>query len=220
MSLPQSPPPLPVAVPHCVFDEGFSTPGYFDRYPYKHEAVGGYMFTDDWRARPRFFSGRFRMDYADEFDGLHRVAGRLLFETTTRLGIDTETEWYEEHLDRSRTDGAGTDHLWLGDANVTFRFAQGPYAQWRTGLGFNWLEGDSQTDFGFNFTYGVDLYPKKPWILSSTLDWGTLGDAELFRYRASAGVIINRIETYVGYEYLDIDHNHVNMFLTGVRVWF
>jgi hypothetical protein len=48
----------------------------------------------------------------------------------------------------------------------------------RTGLGFNWLDDPIDTNFGFNFTYGADLFPRRPWVLSATIDWGTLGEAE------------------------------------------
>ncbi|MBN1909627.1 MAG: hypothetical protein JW818_07810 [Pirellulales bacterium] len=76
------------------------------------------------------------------------------------------------------------------------------------------------SDFGFNFTYGVDLFPAKPWVFSSTIDWGTLGHAELFRFRATAGLAIHGIEPYVGYEYLDIDRFQHNSLIAGVQVWF
>jgi hypothetical protein len=60
-------------------------------------------------------------------------------------------------------------------------------AQFRAGLGMNWLDDPIDTDLGFNFTYGADFFPGRPWILSATLDWGTLGSAELFRFRTSVG---------------------------------
>ena len=92
--------------------------------------------------------------------------------------------------------------------------------QWRTGFGFNWLDDPVDTDFGFNFTYGADWYPARPWVLSATLDWGTLGHAELFRFHTTAGVLVNRVETYIGYKYLDIDRTQTNSLLAGVRIWF
>ena len=73
---------------------------------------------------------------------------------------------------------------------------------------------------GFNFTYGGDFFPRKPWVLSTAIDWGTLGHAGLFRFRTTAGVIWNRFESYVGYEYLDIGTTQGNFAIGGVRVWF
>ena len=43
---------------------------------------------------------------------------------------------------------------------------------------------------------------------------------DLFRFQTSAGVILNRLETYVGYEYYDIDRTQTNALIAGVGVWF
>ena len=74
--------------------------------------------------------------------------------------------------------------------------------------------------FGFNFTYGADLYPCKPWVLSADLDAGTLGHTGLFRFRATGGVMLHGVETYTGYEYLDIGRGHTNLLVAGAQVWF
>ena len=34
------------------------------------------------------------------------------------------------------------------------------------------------------------------------------------------GLIIDRVEVYSGYEYLDIDNYQINAVMAGVRVWF
>ncbi|MFV0444957.1 MAG: hypothetical protein ACK5Q5_15395 [Planctomycetaceae bacterium] len=84
-----------------------------------------------------------------------------------------------------RPTGAGVgrrDHLWTGDCNVVFRFgrfAQSERAEFHTGVGLNWLNDPAQTDAGFNFTYGADFFPQQLWIVSTTLDAGTLGSAGL-----------------------------------------
>ena len=164
---------------------------------------------------PRNWSGRIRFEYADAFDEISRVGGHMLLSTSSRFGLDMELNCLQE--DRL---GTARDQLWLGDFNLIYRFAQSERAQFRTGLGMNWLDDPVATDFGFNFTYGADFFPQKPWILSATIDWGTLGSAELFRFRTSVGLIINRVEVYSGYEYLDIDDAQINALMAGVRVWF
>ena len=112
------------------------------------------------------------------------------------------------------------DELWVGDCNLIFRFAQSPHMQWRTGLGLNWLDDPIGTDFGFNFTYGVDWFPRKPWVVSAELDWGTLGRAELFHFRTTVGAVIHGMEAYTGYEYYDVDRTQINALIGGVRLWF
>ncbi len=163
----------------------------------------------------RRWGGQFRADYADNFGHLSGVDGQLILETTSRFGIDTSFRYLTE-----RSSSADDDHLGLGDCNLVYRFAQSPRAQMRTGIGANWLNDSTRTDLGFNFTYGGDFFPARPWVLSAAIDWGTLGHAGLFRFRTTAGVILDRFEGYVGYEYLDIGSTQGNFLIGGVRVWF
>ena len=175
----------------------------------------GSLITLSLDPSARRWGGQFRADYANEFDSLIGVGGQLILETTSRWGVDASAQYLRERLP-----GDDFDHLTLGDCNLVYRFAQGPRAQMRTGLGANWLNDTTRTDLGFNFTYGGDFFPRKPWVLSSAIDWGTLGRAGLFRFRTTAGVIFNRFESYVGYEYLDIGTTQGNFLIGGLRVWF
>ncbi|MFZ1935302.1 MAG: hypothetical protein WCB27_02535 [Thermoguttaceae bacterium] len=162
----------------------------------------------------RRWAGQFRADYADNFGHLTGIGGELILETTSRFGIDTSFHYLSERLPD------GDDHLNLGDCNLVYRFAQSPRAEMRTGIGANWLNDSTRTDLGFNFTYGGDFFPCRPWVLSAAIDCGTLGHAGLFRFRTTAGVIFNRFEGYAGYEYLDIGSTGTNFLIGGMRVWF
>jgi hypothetical protein len=179
------------------------------------EAAKGPLISLATDPTMRRWGGQFRADYADNLDRLSGVGGQLLLESTSRLGIDMSAQYLSERLPGDRT-----DHLTVGDCNVVYRFAQSPRAAMRIGLGANWLGDSERTDLGFNFTYGGDFFPRKPWVISSTIDWGTLGHAGLFRFQATAGAIINRFESYVGYEYLDVGSTQRNFLIGGVRVWF
>ena len=132
-----------------------------------------------------------RGEYADDFDSLTRYGGRVLWESRNRFGLDTSLDYYREALAND-----SHDDLWTGDANVVFRFAQSEYLMMRTGLGVNYMSADHGTDLGFNFTYGGDWFPMKPWIVSAEIDWGWLGDAGLFQGRATIGVNIQNVEVY------------------------
>ncbi len=218
--------------PHCIIDDGWVAENYFPRFPY-HD-VPGYMVDANWPSKMLFdadaaddldverslsqfrrFSARLRTDYGTNFDDLNRWGSHLLVSTTSRWGLDTEIIRWREDLP-----GGTYDELWMADCNLVLRFAQGPHMQWRTGLGFNFLDDELGTESGFNFTYGVDCFPVQPWVFSATLDWGTLGDAEQFRFRTTAGVVLWRVESYVGYEYYDLDSTHFNTLISGVRLWF
>ena len=164
----------------------------------------------------KMWSLRLDCDYGDQIRTTqNRISTHLLFETSFRLGIDAQYDWLHR-FDYYQPD----ESMSLGDWNLTFRFAESPRWQFRSGIGMNWSADTTQGDVGFNFTYGVDCYPIRPLVISNTIDWGTLGHDELFRYRGTAGIIINRFECFTGYEYLDLDRQQSNYLLGGVRVWF
>ncbi len=185
---------------------------YFTRFPYDH--VDGYMTPCEgpWSRR---WAGRLRFEYADTFDGMSRVGGHLLLSTTRGWGLDSAMGYLEEKLP-----GNTYNSLWIGDCNIIYRLSEDEKTQMRIGAGFNWLDDPIDTNYGFNFTFGMDFFHHKPWIVSGAIDWGTLGSAELFRFRTTAGIIINRVETYIGYEYFDVDRTQTSSLIAGVRFWF
>lgn len=203
----------PFWAPHAVLGDSFQSEALFPRFPY--DASSGYLATNEWPAHPRHWAARLDAEYVEDFNDLHSIGGHLLVSTTSRFGLDVSAAQFAEKLSGNRW-----DHLWLGDCNLVFRFAQNKHAEFRAGLGFNWLDDPIQTDFGFNFTYGLDLFPRKPWVVSSVLDWGTLGHEELFRFRTTVGVLLQRFEFYTGYEYTDLGRTRLNGLIGGVRVWF
>ncbi|HBO44142.1 MAG TPA: hypothetical protein DD670_09465 [Planctomycetaceae bacterium] len=204
----------PILAPRYFTGDDGVVDAYFPGYPYRN-ASDGYLMLDEWKSRPRRWAARLRSEYCADFGDLSRTGGHLLLSTTPRWGLDTEMNFFEERLgDRGR------DDLWMGDFNVVYRFAQSERSEWRAGIGFNWLDDPIDTDFGFNFTYGFDFFPVKPFVLSTELDWGTLGSAEAFHFRTTVGVLIRRAEAYIGYEYRDVDRFHFDGLIAGVRLWF
>jgi hypothetical protein len=203
----------PLWVPHYWLQDDLSQNGYFLHFPY--DGGDGYIWTGDWVEGTRPVAVRLDIEYIDTFDRLDIVDGHLLLDTPFRFGLAASFEHLEERLRNG-----GRDALQIGDCNLVYRFAQGEWAEFRTGLGLNWLNDSDRTDLGFNFIYAFDLYPRKPWVLSTTIDWGTLGHAGLFRFRTTAGVVFHGIETYAGYEYTDIERTHWNGLVAGLRFWF
>lgn len=222
--------------PPVLLGDSYEVDGYFSDFPYADDRDGNLVYSrvecdcgallDDsmtehapYCARhygsSKTFSGRFTAEWAEQPGDMSRVGGRLQLNTTSRFGLDTQMDWLREP-----GSGPVDDELWLGDCNVVFRFAQSERAQFYSGLGFNWLDDPIDTNYGFNFTYGADFFPAKPWVVSSSIDWGTLGRAEQFRFRTTAGLMINRVEVFAGYEYLDIDRTQLNTYVGGVAVWF
>ncbi len=183
-------------------------------YPYANDR-DGYFVTDeskqDW-SKP--WSGRFLAESGTDFDGLQKHGGKLRLDTSSRWGLDTEWNFRRESL------SSGHDTLWNGDANVIYRFAQSQRAAFYTGLGVNWLSDRLGGNAGFNFTYGADFFPADPWVLSGSIDWGTLGHATQFHGRATVGVMLNRLEVFTGYDYLRIGGTSLPSFVAGVQLYF
>ena len=202
--------------PQAVQDDG--EPHYtFKAYPYQADSPGYMQHELHGQPVRTVYPWTLRLsgEYADEFDAVRRAGVRALFETQSRLGIDASLDYFwEPHV------AAGTNDLWLGDANVVFRFAQSDRLSMRAGLGMNYLTGYGSTDFGFNFTYGGDWFPRRPWIVSADLDVGTLGKVGFFRGRATVGVNIRKVEFYTGYEYLDVGTTQIGTVLGGIRLWY
>lgn len=203
----------PIWGPIGILEHDYSAEAHFPRFPY--DDVPGYLTTDPYSLVNRRWAARLSGEYREPFDDIQIVGGRLLVSTTSRFGLDTQWDYWQEH----RADDSH-DQLWSGDCNLVFRFAQGEHAEFRTGLGFNWLDDRQQTDFGFNFTYGFDVFPCRPWVVSAEFDAGTLGKAGLFRARTTVGVVVHGVEAYTGYEYFDVGRTHLNCLVAGLRIWF
>jgi hypothetical protein len=203
---------FPYWAPHLALENSDWVSGRFLSYPYENDAPG-WMSMEMDPIGGKHWAVQFGTEMFETFEPTRGITSHLLIDTQSRFGLDTSTTWFEERLP-----GRRFDHMLLGDCNLTFRFAQSPQVQFRTGLGFNWLDDAQGTDFGFNFTYSVDVFPCKPWAMSASLDWGTLGRAELFRFRTTAGAMFHGIEAYIGFEYLDIDRTQLPGLLAGVQI--
>ena len=204
----------PWGLPHMLAGDEFGKAAYFPDAPYDYGP--GYLAIEP--ITPEQFhtwGGHFRAEYANDFDDLSRIGGRLILEHTLRVGIDAEWNYWQE------TFSNGThDQLTTGDVNFVYRFAQNEHIAMRSGIGFNWLDDRRDTNYGFNFTYGLDYFPCEPWIISADIDYGTLGARTLFHGRVTAGIIFHHAEVYVGYDYYDVGEVALNGLVAGVGFWF
>ena len=161
------------------------------------------------------FGGRVSLDTGDNFSGVTTMTGRLRIDTASRFGLDAE--WV--HL--AERHPGGFDWLGRGDCNLVVRFAQSPRVQFHSGIGINWLADRNNADVGFNFTYGVDVFPVDPVVTSATLDLGRIGDAGLIHFRGTLGAMVTpRLHLYTGYDLLNLEGASIHSFLTGLEFWF
>jgi len=198
--------------PHVFLEDDLSdhhaiVPRPYDDAPFarQHES------RDD--PNPPLF-GRIQWQGLTDFGDLSAFEGQALIETPWRLGIDTTFGRWQEDLP------AGDDQLWLGDFNIVYRFAESEDIHFRSGIGMNWLNDAVGSDTGFNFTYGIDYYPRRPWVVSTTFDLGTLGEAGLFHNQTTIGLVWDRFEVFTGYEFYSIGEGDLHGWINGVRIRF
>lgn len=204
----------PFTVPyHWLEDADLDGVGHFPSWPY--DASDGSMIIHDPDLQShRTFAGKLQLFGVTDFDDMQRYQVRLQAEQTSRLGVDTETGLLRQSIP------GGHDELWLGDFNLTYRFAQSEQVQFRAGIGANWLADSVRGDAGFNFTYQVDVFPREPWTASALIDVGTLGDATLFHGRGTVGVMLRQWEIFTGYDYLRIGEFDTHGLLGGLTLHF
>jgi hypothetical protein len=210
----------PFWLPHVALNDDLTgIRGYFLPYPYASGKAGSVTTLGSHLPPPLSEARRhsFRVLAENYWDpgGIESVRGHLLFTTTSRFGFDVSHTRMEEDL------GAGvTDELSIGNAHVLFRFAQGPSAQMRVGLGGMWMSDEIGTEGGFAFVYEGDFFPRKPIVLSGGIELGKLGEASVVHFRATVGAILGRWEAYVGYDALGVDSVSIGGPGLGVRCWF
>lgn len=204
--------------PQLLIEEEAAQNFYFAPAPYV-ESPGAMIFQGDGALEPPpqsyAWATRLRTEYLDDLDRLRGYRGHLLVEHVSRFGFDAELNAWHESLPFG-----ASDHLWTGDANVMYRFAQNERVQLRSGIGLAWLADDEQLDLGFNFTYGGDFYPIRPLVVSAELDAGWVGEAWLLHLRSTVGVVYRQVEVYTGYDYLEIGDAQVDGLVAGIRVLF
>jgi hypothetical protein len=206
--------------PPVLVGDGYTQSGHFSHYPFENGPA--YMLIGPPEAVglpgarvPYAWSVRGNAEYGADFEDMDWVGGRLLLDTTWRLGIESDFRNVREDITST-----WQDSLWIGDVNLLYRFAQSEWVQMRTGLGVNFLSDTEGTDVGFNFTYGGDWFPVKPLVLSAELDVGALGSANLYHLRTTVGANWGICEAYVGYDYYDVGPTQVAGLVSGIRFWY
>lgn len=201
--------------PPKLLDDEYDRKGTFFSFPYKRGRQGSMVLepADDTYTKPWHL--KLRGDVVNDFDTVYRAGGHFLFDTTMRLGLDGEMNYRsEQFLPDAR------DSLLTGDLNLLFRLAQTEFIQIRSGIGVNWLDDSDRDATGINFTYGADWTPADPWVISSEIDWGRVGEAGLFHGRLTVGIHYRHVELFSGYDYTDIGKSQMGGLVGGMRFWF
>ena len=183
------------------------------RFPYADGAPGYVVEFPDSFPDGKWWSLQTSLEYDATFEDLQRISGELLFSTMVRLDVDLQGNELWEHVD------GHADSLFLGRVNFLYRFAQNEYMQFRTGCGVNWL-ADQHDATGFNFHYGMQVFPVKKVAVTSDLDWGTLGNAPVFHGRMTVGMQRRELEIYTGYDFQHVGGADFSGPIAGCRLYF
>lgn len=189
----------PFKIPILMLEDDYDHVTEFPDYPYA-EDVSGSLLRDNFQSiKKQMLTGTLQTYAIPQAHDVDRFGGRLLLDSCTRFGIDTETNYWTQGLIKGPS-----DQLWTGDANLVFRFAESERMQWRAGVGVNWLADNIRSETGVNFTYGFDWFPARPWTVSSVIDLGSLGAAGLFHNRTTVGAMLGQTEVFAGYDYFQV----------------
>jgi hypothetical protein len=209
---------FPVTLPHWLLKDDYLRKGYFPAYPYAADQPGYMRFeptADDGPGCLRTRAGRFSLDYGNDFHGLERFGIDLTTETSSRFGFRLHSDNFYEHFSCGCWDNFGVD-----DVDLTYRFAQSNCLQMYVGVGMRVVDTSVKEHFGYNFTYGADLFPVKPIVLSLQMDAGAVECVGIFHTRATVGVLWRRFELFTGYDYLNIGGVDLQGMLGGLRLWY
>ncbi len=186
---------------------------YFTEYPFADQHSGNLIIEPLWHPDLKETRLRFGTEYGDDFGQQQKITTRFQFDTNFRLGIDASFDYLREQQ------GHGDhDQTWLGDVNLTLRFAQSASAEFRSGVGYNWQSDSGSSDEGFNFTYGGTFYLDKPSVIDFDLDLGKIGDANLTRFKTSYSRYLRRARLSIGYEYLQLGSFEAGYLTTGMTI--
>jgi len=159
---------------------------------------------------------RTRFEYQDDFDSIWQLGFHTLFEPVhNSIALDSEVNFWREQVGSSQH-----DELWTGDLNLVIPVLSSERFVARFGAGMNWLSDRIGTEFGINATVAMDWFIADPWILSGEMDFGSIGNSELFHGRFTAGILYKHVEFYTGFDYFEIGNFDSRQLVGGIRLWF
>ena len=145
--------------------------------------------------------GRLRADYWTDFDDTRRIAAQAVATTWVRnLLIDAEVNYWQQSRAPFEGDRLGGT-WWTGDANAVLRVADHKRGRLRTGGGAAWiLRDDGEAEVGYNGTVACDFGLLSNAVAGFEVDYGKIGDDDLFRWRVGGGWAFPGVEVRCGYD--------------------
>jgi len=183
----------------------------FASYPYASSATG--CLLPARAGKP--WLGQLQIELGDGSDQVERTGVAFLLEGKHGFGVDFNWDSLTEEL------AAGEhDELHIGKLNFMYRLIESDRALVRAGIGVQWMGDRFDADTGVNFSIQADLFPRRPYVVSGEVDFGTIGDAETLHAAGTAGLMLGRAELYGGYDYRRIGDVEIKGPMIGLRLWY
>jgi hypothetical protein len=210
----------PFMVPYAATDDCYGGDYVYAWYPYAdNHPVALASTCADRVAREQAvgqsWAFQISADVVPQVDAILRLDASVRIQTPIRLELESGWSHFRERLPTGET-----DQLTIGDLNFVVRFAQSSTAQFRAGLGARVMVDAAGTDPGFNVTYGFDLFPVDPLVISAAVDLGMLGFAGYAQGRFTLGVTLLGGELYAGWDHIQIGGVSLTGPVAGARFWF
>ncbi len=216
---------VPIWGPIEVLHDSYQGTAAFPRRPYAG-GQPGYLWLDRPVLEPdaptpppppglKWWALRLSVEEGNDFSHVNRLGGEVRLDTQSRVGVLAHWNWYRE----SFPCGCTAD-FFVGDVNLTYRFAQHERAQFYAGIGCRVLADSYLARDGLNLVYGFDLFPVQPLVISGLVDGGTLGSLGVIHTRCGLGLVQKGWELLAGYDFLRIGLTDLQGPFLGLRLWY
>lgn len=200
----------PFYFPCKVLKDDYSKTYYFQNYPFAKGDGFMELVGKTWMGNIGISA-----QYVNE-----NTSGYLLNSSLGLLRFSFETAYYNYTQNISND----KEHISALEIITAFTFAQNKYINFRTGLGYQHLNGETKED-GFKCIYKIRLF-KKP--LNLNLDYGfVLYDLKsvnslktINEFNIDLGIHLKRFELKLGYKLFRIIKEKLNAPTLSVIVWF
>ena len=145
--------------------------------------------------------GRVRADYWTDFDDTTRVGAQVVATTWVKqFAVDAEANYWQQSRAPFPGDRLGGT-WWTGDANAVMNVSDHPRGRLRTGGGAAWIvRDDGEAEVGYNATVACDFGLLSHAVAGFEVDYGRIGDDDLFRWRVGGGWAFPGVQVRVGYD--------------------
>ena len=155
------------------------------------------------------------MEYGIPLDEVSHWGTELIIQSPSRWGIDTRFA-----LKLEEGSHGFRDSLWNGEFNLTYEVIRTTDLRVRAGVGLNWIGDSYHGEAGPNLMVGGQWQFTTACSLDGYLAFGTVGRADMFHGRLTAGYKMTFSELYTGIDHYRVGGESISTWITGLRFRF